>query len=102
MLKAKNEHIRHGDINLAPADKREGAKAVDSFVIAEGETTGHFHKITGNVAVIEGDTSYVEVLETSTLDHPEHGVVVIEPGIYKTWKEKERDPYMGAIREVRD
>lgn len=101
-LKAVNEPIRHGDINLSPTTKKPGTKQVKSFVLAEGETPGHLHKLTGSVAVIENDTTYFEVLESTELDHPEHGVIVIEPGVYKVWREKERDPYLNAIRTVRD
>lgn len=101
-LRAKNEPIRHGDINFSPTQKREGAKKVENFVVAEGETPGHLHKLTGSLAVFEDDTSYFEALETVELNHPEHGVIVIEPGVYKVWRERERDPYLNAIRTVRD
>lgn len=101
MLKT-NKHIRHGDINIAPVAKKSGVKKVNSFVLAEGEQTGHFHKLNGKLAVIENDTSYFEALEDVVLDHPEHGKVTVEKGTYRVWRERERDPYLDSIRAVRD
>jgi len=99
---SSTEGCRHGDINFSPTERKDGAKKLNSFVLAEGETPGHLHKLTGSVAVFENDTSYFEALEPVELNHPEHGVIVIEPGVYKVWRERERDPYLNAIRTVRD
>ena len=100
--------LRHGDINFAPCEKtNKQTKPVKSLVVAEGETPGHFHEITAgadtSINVIDGDPTYFEIIgNNAVIDHPEHKKVKLLPGIYKTWKEKERDPFLGAIREVRD
>ena len=95
---------RHGDLNFLAVDKMPAkAKEVSSFVLAEGEQTGHNHTIQGRVAVLEHEnTMYMQVFEDSVLTHPEHKKITFEPGVYKVWKERERDPYLAAIRTVRD
>lgn len=108
MLYAKDQNVRHGDINFAPCEKRKGKVAtVKKLVVAEGETPGHFHEITcgvdTSIGVYGTDNTYFEIIgDNAVLDHPEHGKVKLVPGVYKTWKEKERDPFLKSIREVRD
>lgn len=100
--------LRHGDINFSISEKTDReTKAVKKFVVAEGETPGHLHEITAGegttISVIDGDTTYFEIIgDNAVIDHPEHGKVKFAPGVYKDWRERERDPFLGAIREVRD
>jgi hypothetical protein len=63
-------------------------------VLAEGEATGHFHKLDrGDVYEKEG-VLYFRVQEgTEThLDHPEHGKMTFVPGKYKVIRQREYTP----------
>lgn len=79
--------IRQGDILLVPVDAEPPPDAVPVplVVLAEGELTGHAHRLRG--AVVEWSAEgqrYVHVLgEAGTLQHEDHDpepAAVIAPG----------------------
>jgi hypothetical protein len=64
-------------------------------VVATGETGREHVFKSGNVALFqEGPDLYIEVTgdEPIYLEHPEHGDIDVEPGIYRVVEQREADP----------
>jgi hypothetical protein len=99
---------RHGDVLLKPisADMipKDGTKTVsNSYVLAEGEATGHRHVLA--LAAVEGEaktevngmefitgadgTLYMTIHAPAEITHEEHGTIQVEPGTYQVVIEKE-------------
>ena len=80
--------IRQGDVLLVPVDAAmpKSANRSDLVILAEGELTGHAHRLRGDVAEWSvGEQRYVRVVggEKGTLQHEDHDpspVAVVEPG----------------------
>lgn len=75
-------------------------------ILAEGEVTGHAHRVTSPTASVF-ITENPDVLELHTPDgteviHEEHGPVVLSPGKYERTIVKEFDPFEEEIRNVKD
>ena len=99
--------IRQGDVLLRKITKLpEGMKPsqpIDGrLILAYGETTGHHHSVTANVATLfeDGNKMVLAVREPTILDHQEHAQVEIMPGIY--WVVRQREYTPQAIRRVLD
>lgn len=102
---------RHGDVDISPIEKVEGEKLKHkgSFILAEGETTGHNHVITVlNVEDMDvyktSDGGYILTLRAEgTLTHPEHKPLSIPKGNHYIGKEREVDHFAGSVtRKVID
>lgn len=101
---------RHGDISLHPSSEVLGEKVKHngSFVLAEGETTGHKHVI--SVPSVDDmeifrtpEGGYFMRLKTEgTITHEEHRKVKVAPGVYKMVNEREFDWFSKATRKVID
>ena len=88
--------IRHGDVILKPTredlslyTKKEGK------VLAEGEVTGHAHRITeGQAELYERDgTLYMRVISpTAALTHEEHHRIDVPKGDYEIRIQREYEP----------
>ena len=93
----------HGDIDIRKVDSiPKGAKVIGR-VFAEGETTGHEHRIQGNGQVLELDgTRYLQIEGKAQLVHEEHKPITIEPGFYKLENEKDYNWFTEEIQKVRD
>ena len=117
---------RHGDllitrINAVP----QSAINISSKIIAEGEVSGHKHKLVGQATVriitgkdvghtiIErvesGDVSinripelYFSASEDVKLTHEEHKTLELPRGSYKVTKEREFNPFEDLTTEVLD
>ncbi len=96
---------RHGDVLVAqvtaiPAD----AVKRPHLVLAEGEMTGHSHRVAepGSAELLQaGPQIYLRVTAaTATLIHQEHGPVTLPEGEYRVWRQREYSPK--EIRIVRD
>lgn len=83
--------IRQGDILLVPVEgitPPASAMAKPEVILAEGEITGHAHRLSG-AAVLDwmvGDNRYVQVtgVEPGTLRHEDHDpspAPVVAPGV---------------------
>lgn len=105
------KHYRHGDVDLHKVNKKEKGEKLPhdgSFVLAEGEATGHNHVI--SVPRIEdmeihktADGGYLMTLRVDgTLTHPEHKTLTIPAGTYKVDREREYDWFSLATRRVID
>jgi len=86
--------MRQGDVILLPAKTTEGQK-LPHLTLAEGEVTGHKHRISdGQAELYEKDgTLYLKVLsETATLTHEEHEAIAIPKGIWMIRIQREYEP----------
>ena len=94
---------RHGDLLIKEAQIPADAKEVEDLVLAYGETTGHKHKLVGQVQVFESaDQKYIHVEQSAQLVHEEHNPITIQEGDYVVVHEREFDPFLESIVRVRD
>lgn len=89
--------FRQGDIYLAPVEKLP-PDAVEraSRVLVHGEITGHSHRLEEGASVEvyqAGELLFVRVIERpARVVHEEHGAIVLPPGLYKVWRQREYLP----------
>lgn len=86
--------IRQGDVILTPVQKTEGQKK-SHLTLAEGEVTGHSHRIIdGKAELYEKDgTLYLRVLSpTALLSHEEHNPISIPQGNWMVRIQREYEP----------
>ena len=91
---------RQGDIfiqevSALPADLPELAHGT----LAHGEVTGHSHRLEDidTATLFAGDREnlehYLQVDEPGArVVHDEHGPIALQPGIYRTWRQREYTP----------
>jgi hypothetical protein len=97
---------RHGDILVAAEDSLPPtAKPLHHLVLAEGELTGHSHRVAERGAAVLYRTPQQQMFlqvtaDHATLVHQEHGPIVLTQGIYRVWRQREYSPR--EIRDVRD
>lgn len=89
--------IRQGDVILMPmqATSSEMGKKLSHLTLAEGEVTGHRHRISnGQAELYEKDgTLYLRVLsDQATLTHEEHKPVQIPQGSWMVRIQREYEP----------
>ena len=105
--------IQQGDVLLLAVDKLpKGCKKVKKdprgIVLAEGETTGHYHAIEddGSVALMESPNGLRFLVkngaDTKELKHQEHGTTRISQTIHQVGQVREKDWFKDMIRPVRD
>ena len=88
--------FRHGDVLLKEVSKKtvKGEK-LDHLVLAEGEVTGHSHRITeGNAALYRnGEQTFLRVVsKCGLLTHEEHHQLEIPQGDYEVIIQREYTP----------
>ena len=96
---------RQGDIYIAKASKvPAGARPLPHCTLAEGEMTGHSHRVaeTAGAKLYARDSSLYLVVSADrvTVVHDEHGPIPLARGTYRVWHQREYSPE--AIRTVRD
>ncbi len=96
---------RHGDVLVAAIVAIPPAAVKrPHLVLAEGEVTGHMHRIAdpGSAELYQENRQvYLRVIaKHATLIHPEHGPIALPRGDYRVWRQREYSPQ--AIRIVRD
>ena len=87
--------IRQGDVILKPTDSLKGKK-LSHLTLAEGEVTGHSHRIAeGQAELYEKEgTLYLRVLSPkATLIHEEHKAIEIPQGNWMVRIQREYEPY---------
>lgn len=107
---SKKLAFQQGDVLLYKVDSVPEGKTVKpkerGLILAEGEVTGHAHRITKlkSVIMIQTDDGrvFLQVKEATPLEHEEHHVIIIEPGEYEVGKVLERDHFSRVTREVID
>ncbi|MFH1022883.1 MAG: hypothetical protein V1809_05800 [Planctomycetota bacterium] len=95
---------RQGDVILIRVTARpKETKPLGHLVLAEGEVTGHAHRVAGDGSVLletDGGRRFLDVREESILVHEEHGPVTLPPGFFEVKIQREYDPERDRI--VRD
>ena len=98
---------RQGDVLLHPVDGVPNSARLETalgpIVLAEGETTGHSHRIEDFRAVRRyafEDHTYVEVLKPVRLVHETHLALELQPGVYEVRRQVES--WLDGVRRVRD
>lgn len=93
--------IRQGDVILLPVQPTDSASPAEMgnklshLTLAEGEVTGHKHRISeGKAELYEKDnTLYLQVLsETAVLTHEEHKPIQIPQGSWMIRIQREYEP----------
>ena len=80
--RAPGEHCRHGDVLFVKVEAIPGvAQARESKVVAEGEVTGHAHRLTGDCEMFERDGQlwFRTGSKGAKVEHEEHGTIVFPP-----------------------
>ena len=96
---------RQGDVLISTvAAIPRGATKQRNCVLAEGELTGHTHRIdepsTAELFEHEGRL-YLRVLAAEArVVHQEHGPITLQAGLYAVWQQREYSPQ--SIRSVKD
>ena len=86
--------IRQGDVILLPVQQIKG-QMLSHLTLAEGEVTGHKHRISdGQAELFEQDgTLYLRVFsDAATLTHEEHQAIVIPQGNWMIKIQRENKP----------
>ena len=86
--------IRQGDVILIPVAQINGQQ-LPHLTLAEGEVTGHSHRISDGVAKLyeKNGILYLQVLsETATLTHEEHQQIELPQGSWMVRIQREYEP----------
>lgn len=113
MLKDRNKSqanqasvlYRHGDVLIRRITSLPlGVQRRVGATLAQGEVTGHSHRIQQAHAVqlwVQGSNLFLEVKEPiATLVHEEHRAIELPSGLYRVWRQREYRP--DAYVEVMD
>jgi len=85
---------RHGDVLITEIEKVKGRK-LKHLTLAEGEVTGHAHKITEGEAELyehEGTLFLSVKSKTAKLTHEEHKTLVLPKGDFQITIQREYSP----------
>ena len=96
--------IQQGDVLFQSLGAVPDGAARIGDVVAEGEATGHAHRVTGaGAAVLEAEGHrYVSAPAGATVVHEEHAPVTLPPGVWDVRKVREYDHFAEEAREVVD
>lgn len=86
--------IRQGDVILLPVKQVEGQK-INHLILAEGEVTGHKHRISEGDAQLHKteDSLYLSIIsEKALLAHEEHDVIEVPQGNWMVRIQREYQP----------
>jgi hypothetical protein len=107
--KMKKHQIQQGDVigrqvAVLPAGAKEVQRKKGAIVLAEGEHTGHAHRIMDVDAMFYeyGGKFYLKNDKKVTVTHEEHKPITIEPGIWEIGQVREKDWLSGMTRPVAD
>lgn len=98
---------QQGDVLLRKIDQLpDGAKSIkkNELVLAEGEVTGHAHRLRKPGAELFELESrlFVKLVDPATLTHEEHGPITLEPGIWEVGRVQEWHYLSQMARTVAD
>jgi hypothetical protein len=114
-------HMQQGDVNIEELDevvfrklKKEKVNPSHSgFILAEGETTGHAHRVK-DIEKVECYKTFDEYLQEeclllnildapATITHEEHGTITFKKkGFHKISRTFEFDPFEHIAKKVQD
>lgn len=87
---------RQGDVMLRKVDGLpDGAAKEKGLVLAEGEVTGHAHRVVGTGATLYATPNqkrYLTVKDFCFVQHEEHGEVKLPGGCYEVVRQVEYTP----------
>ena len=101
------QFYRQGDLLIRRIGSLpQGLTKLDTKALAEGEATGHQHRLTLKTAQLFRDDAnqrrYLSIEEPTQLVHEEHKPITIEEGTYVVIQEREFDPFADNIIRVTD
>lgn len=84
---------RHGDLLLEEIDRIPNDAAKTSHnILAEGEATGHAHRLIGGLLVEKDGQLYFRAPEGTHVVHEEHARIDLAPGDYRVVRQREYAP----------
>ena len=102
-------YYQQGDVLLFPVEEiPKDTKKEMGVVLAEGEVTGHAHRLQRPVEIFkapghqDGDDVYMSSPRRIELTHEEHATQVIPPGKYRVSRVREYDYATQEARRVQD
>lgn len=100
---------RHGDVDIIPTDKKVSGNKSKSVILAYGEVTGHKHVLSALdkktfIQQVLGEAEHLIKISNgrAQLTHQEHSPLILSPGTYEVKIEREYDPFLKKINEVKD
>ena len=89
----KKQNYRHGDVVLVRIDAIPNeARTVETRVLAEGEATGHAHRLSAGQVCKWDEKMYVSIQdELATLSHEEHHEIKLPAGDYAVIIQRQYD-----------
>ncbi len=96
---------QQGDVIIKSSRIPKSAKPINSNILAEGEATGHAHRVTGGDCQLleEGQKIFMRILSGDcSVTHEEHADQAIAPGEYEIRQVLEYDHVAEEARAVRD
>jgi hypothetical protein len=107
-----NTQNQQGDVLLLrvselPANSKLAKRDERGAILAEGETTGHYHACKDSgVELLEAPNGYRFLHNTTehpvTIEHQEHKPVTVAPGIWRIGQVREKDWFQDMVRTVID
>ena len=98
--------VKHGDVTIQPSTIPVDAIRSTRRVLAEGEATGHAHRLVEEADVEAYERDGVLYLRVGPggagVTHEEHGLGVIPEGDYRVGRVQEYDHFLEESRAVRD
>jgi len=98
-------YYQQGDVLLEVVPTVEGEKISHNGVLAEGEVTGHTHRIadlTGLAFYEKDGVLFLQAPKSFSVVHEEHKVIDVPMGTYRVRKVLEYDHFLEESRSVRD
>ncbi|MFN8437496.1 MAG: hypothetical protein U0V72_07630 [Cytophagales bacterium] len=103
------EIYRHGDVLIYKLDQElnnVNDKVIKQLILAEGEVTGHAHRLTGDVEIIQNKPINGEMIfqvnDSAVLSHEEHDKIVLSQGVYLKVNQVEYNPFTDLVKKVMD
>lgn len=96
---------RHGDLLLERVDfPPVDLTPTSTRVLAEGENTGHAHRVDQQARILRDDgwTRFVHAQGPTALTHEEHARIDLPPGLYRIVRQREFLPESWQSRYVED
>lgn len=90
----KQKVWRHGDvIVVAVAGLPSDAMPIKGLVLAEGEATGHAHRVDlGELFKTKDGKLYLRIEKLAKLTHEEHKTITLDTGVYCVSQKRQYSP----------
>lgn len=101
----KKRFFQQGDVLFVKVDEIPESKKKNDNIVAEGEVTGHMHRVLGEDTKVMVDSEgnlFVDAPSGTEVTHDEHGSIDVEPGQYEIRIVKEYDHLEQEVRDVQD